>query len=194
MKSYSNHPCKVVRKCPCINKTNKQNWNKWYIFIALSLSLDFSSVPAHFCLGRSGSCVAWDIEHGGFPKSWSNPRRRESPFIISWACVGDLLPKGVRSSLGKPTWVFEREYSSGLHFWGIAVGKFAYLCVACGAIMPKVCIRLLCRLHTSHNLLQFHMFLVGGEGYAVVLYFVFCKLNEIGGCKYNICSFHTTGV
>lgn len=159
------------------NKTKPtKTWNKWYIFIVLtmSLSLDFSSVPAHFCLGHSGSCVVWDTEHWGcsaFPKSWSNPRRRESPFIISWACVGDLLPKGVRSSLGKPTWVFEREYSSGLHFWGIAVGRFAYLCVACGAIMPKVCIHLLWRLHTSHNLLQFHTFLWGGC--SVVLYFMF---------------------
>lgn len=52
-------------------------------------------------------------------------------------------------------------------------------------IMPMVCINLLCRLYTSHNLLQFHVSsgVLCGRGF---LFYGFCKLNDTGGCMYNI--------
>lgn len=45
--------------------------------------------------------------------------------------------------------------------------------------MPMVCINVLCSLHSSHHLLQFHIFLCFFFLCSSYFMFFFCKLNEM---------------
>lgn len=69
--------------------------------------------------------------------------------------MGDLLLRDIAPSSGKPTWVFERAV--GCSFEEQRGGGLLICTLPKEHVMPMVCINLLCRLYTSHNVLQFHV-------------------------------------